>query len=76
MAPGTGLAPFRSLLQEKLYDGTANKDVLHLFFGCRYKEKDFHCKEELEKMVEDKQLSLYTAFSRDQDNKMYVKYIF
>ncbi|XP_061380052.1 NADPH-dependent diflavin oxidoreductase 1 [Danaus plexippus] len=74
VAPGTGLAPFRSLLQEKLYDGTANKDVLHLFFGCRYKEKDFHCKEELEKMVEDKQLSLYTAFSRDQDNKIYVQH--
>nr|XP_026489576.1 NADPH-dependent diflavin oxidoreductase 1 [Vanessa tameamea] len=74
IGPGTGLAPFRSLLQEKIIQGTANKDTMHLFFGCRYKDKDFHCREELEKMVEDRKLTLYCAFSRDQENKIYVQH--
>ncbi|XP_047036236.1 NADPH-dependent diflavin oxidoreductase 1 [Helicoverpa zea] len=72
IGPGTGLAPFRSLLQERDILRTAHKDVLHLIFGCRYKEKDFHCREELEKMVEEEKLSLYCAFSRDQEKKVYV----
>ena len=70
IGPGTGLAPFRSVIKEKEYQNTANKDTLHLFFGCRYKNKDFHCKEELEKMVDENKLTLYCAFSRDQDDKM------
>ncbi|KAI8422993.1 hypothetical protein MSG28_014081 [Choristoneura fumiferana] len=48
IGPGTGLAPFRSLIQERTYLGQADKHTMHLFFGCRYKEKDFHCREELE----------------------------
>lgn len=74
IGPGTGLAPFRSFIKEREYQNTANKDTLHLFFGCRYKNKDFHCKEELEKMVEDNKLTLYCAFSRDQDVKIYVQH--
>ncbi|XP_045455389.1 NADPH-dependent diflavin oxidoreductase 1 [Melitaea cinxia] len=74
IGPGTGLAPFRSLLQERVVEGTADKHTIHLFFGCRYKNKDFHCKDELEKMVEKDQLTLYCAFSRDQENKIYVQH--
>ncbi|KAJ0170759.1 hypothetical protein K1T71_013531 [Dendrolimus kikuchii] len=74
IGPGTGLAPFRSLLQERMYKQTASRETLHLFFGCRYKEKDFHCKEELEKMTADGHLTLYCAFSRDQDDKIYVQH--
>ena len=43
VGPGTGLAPFRSLLQHK--QATWNKkDLLTLFFGCRNDKGDFHCK--------------------------------
>ncbi|CAH2096814.1 unnamed protein product [Euphydryas editha] len=74
IGPGTGLAPFRSLLQERSFQGIADKHTMHLFFGCRYKNKDFHCKDELEKMVADDKLTMYCAFSRDQDNKIYVQH--
>ncbi|CAG9794683.1 unnamed protein product [Diatraea saccharalis] len=74
VGPGTGLAPFRSLLQERNYLNTLNKDNMLMFFGCRYKDKDFHCKEELETYVQEQKLSLYTAFSRDLDKKVYVQH--
>ncbi|XP_035441863.2 NADPH-dependent diflavin oxidoreductase 1 [Spodoptera frugiperda] len=74
IGPGTGLAPFRSLLQEREKLQTAKKDALHLIFGCRYKEKDFHCREELERMVKQDKLTLYCAFSRDQEDKVYVQH--
>lgn len=43
VAPGTGLAPFRSILQEqqKRWNG---QQAFVLFFGCRNKLKDFHCR--------------------------------
>ena len=44
----------------------------HLYFGCRNKDKDFIYREELEKYVEDGVLTLHTAFSRDQPEKIYV----
>ncbi|CAH2059075.1 unnamed protein product, partial [Iphiclides podalirius] len=74
IGPGTGLAPFRSLLQERIAQNMASKETCHLFFGCRYKDKDFHCGEELEKMVEEGNLTLYCAFSRDQERKIYVQH--
>ncbi|XP_028164712.1 NADPH-dependent diflavin oxidoreductase 1 [Ostrinia furnacalis] len=74
IGPGTGLAPFRSLIQEYEFNGTLDKENLHLFFGCRYKEKDFHCREEWERLVDEGKLTLYGAFSRDQDNKIYVQH--
>ncbi|XP_023935479.1 NADPH-dependent diflavin oxidoreductase 1 [Bicyclus anynana] len=74
IGPGTGLAPFRSLIQERVYRGSAQSQVLHLFFGCRYEMKDFHCKEELLGLVAEDKLSLYCAFSRDQDDKIYVQH--
>lgn len=37
-----------------------------LFFGCRYKSKDFYCQTEWEELVKKGLLTLFTAFSRDQ----------
>ncbi|KAM3959856.1 LOW QUALITY PROTEIN: NADPH-dependent diflavin oxidoreductase 1 [Aphomia sociella] len=74
IGPGTGLAPFRSLLQERDVQNALSKHTMHLFFGCRYKDKDYHCKEDLEKWVADGKLSLYCAFSRDQEDKIYVQH--
>lgn len=71
VGPGTGLAPFRSVIMEKNYLQVASKDLLALFFGCRNENGDFHCKEFLEEMKSLKKLFLSCAFSRDQDDKMY-----
>lgn len=66
VGPGTGLAIFRSVLQ----DYSSNRCELVLFFGCRYEEKDFHCQDELKKMESEGKLKLFCAFSRDQEQKM------
>ena len=46
-----------------------------LYFGCRKSEEDFLYKEELEKYVESGTLTLHTAFSREQDKKVYVTHL-
>ncbi|XP_041914936.1 NADPH-dependent diflavin oxidoreductase 1 [Alosa sapidissima] len=71
VGPGTGVAPFRSALQERISQGrTANV----LFFGCRSESKDFYCRSEWEEMEKAGQLILSTAFSRDQEDKIYVQH--
>ena len=74
VGPGTGVAPFRGFVQERALQKEQGKPVgeTHLYFGCRNKEKDFIYREELEKYVEDGVLTLHTAFSRDQPEKIYV----
>lgn len=69
VGPGTGLAPFRSLLQEKQLSGHGSsvKDIL--VFGCRNEKSDFHCKEDLQKWHKQMSIQLITAFSRDQEEK-------
>ncbi|XP_036973433.1 NADPH-dependent diflavin oxidoreductase 1 [Acanthopagrus latus] len=70
VGPGTGVAPFRSALQERIAEGkTANV----LFFGCRSEPKDFYFRSEWEEMMKAGHLSLFTAFSRDQEEKVYVQ---
>jgi len=74
IGPGTGLAPFRGFIQERAWQKEQGKPVgeTHLYFGCRNKDKDFIYREELEKFVDDGVLTLHTAFSRDQEKKIYV----
>lgn len=79
IGPGTGLAPFRGFLQERHHravkDNVDLKSVQNiLFFGCRNKEYDFIYREELEKYESEGFLTLYTAFSRDTDKKVYVQH--
>ncbi|VVC96015.1 unnamed protein product [Leptidea sinapis] len=57
IGPGTGLAPFRSLIQDRIARGVAGN--IHLFFGCRYKEKDFLCRHEIEKWETDGHVVVY-----------------
>lgn len=70
IGPGTGVAPFRSFIYEIVANGYGDANTLHLYFGCRNRFGDFHCVNDWEKLVADGKLSLYTAFSRDQDYKM------
>uniref|UniRef100_UPI00398F5F4A NADPH-dependent diflavin oxidoreductase 1-like isoform X2 n=1 Tax=Pristiophorus japonicus TaxID=55135 RepID=UPI00398F5F4A len=46
----------------------------YLFFGCRGKSKDFFCREEWEELNRKGFLTLFTAFSRDQEHKIYVQH--
>uniref|UniRef100_A0A8C7WWG8 Oxidoreductase FAD/NAD(P)-binding domain-containing protein n=1 Tax=Oryzias sinensis TaxID=183150 RepID=A0A8C7WWG8_9TELE len=68
VGPGTGVAPFRAALQERLCEANV------LFFGCRSESKDFFFRSEWELMVEAGGLTLFTAFSRDQEEKVYVQH--
>ncbi|XP_073171096.1 NADPH-dependent diflavin oxidoreductase 1 isoform X2 [Lepidochelys kempii] len=46
----------------------------YLFFGCRQKSKDFYCRAEWQELVKSGHLTLFTAFSRDQEEKIYVQH--
>lgn len=72
IGPGTGVAPFRSILYEKITYHKINYN--YLYFGCRSKSKDFYFEHEWKTLANDKDtLSVYPAFSRDQEQKIYVQ---
>ena len=72
VGPGTGIAPFRAFLEEREALGAEGKNWL--FFGNPYEKLDFLYQEELEGMKERGYLhELSLAFSRDQEEKVYVQ---
>lgn len=72
IGPGTGIAPFRAFLHERRVLGA--KGCNWLFFGERSARTDYLYREELEAMRVDGHLTrLDTAFSRDQEDKVYVQ---
>jgi sulfite reductase (NADPH) flavoprotein alpha-component len=72
IGPGTGVAPFRSFLHERRALGATGRNWL--FFGERSATTDFLYRDELEGMSVDGHLTrLDTAFSRDQEHKVYVQ---
>lgn len=48
---------------------------LVLFFGCRKSTADFHCEDDLRRMENSGLLTLFCAFSRDQEDKVYVQHL-
>jgi NADPH-ferrihemoprotein reductase len=74
IGPGTGVAPFRGFIQERAWHKEQGKPVGEtiLYFGCRHQDKDFIYRDEMEKYASDGVLTLHTAFSRDQPQKVYV----
>lgn len=72
VGPGTGIAPFRSFLQERRVADATGKTWL--FFGDQRAADDFLYREELEDHLQHGTLTrLDTAFSRDQAEKVYVQ---
>ncbi|XP_076345848.1 NADPH-dependent diflavin oxidoreductase 1-like [Tachypleus tridentatus] len=71
VGPGTGCAPFRSFIFER-----ASRNIVsnYLFFGCRNKCGDFLCCRDWLSLVNSGMLHLFTAFSRDQEHKVYVQH--
>ena len=72
VGPGTGVAPFRAFLHDRAARGHRGRNWL--FFGDQRREHDFLYREELEKFLLDGVLTrLDAAFSRDQQEKVYVQ---
>ncbi|CAF0688950.1 diflavin oxidoreductase [Candidatus Methylacidithermus pantelleriae] len=73
VGPGTGIAPFRAFLQERMAIGSRGKNWL--FFGEQHRSTDFYYEEEFEEFQRKGVLTrLDTAFSRDQAHKIYVQH--
>ena len=73
VGPGTGIAPFRAFLHER--QATAATGGNWLFFGDQHEASDFYYRDELEALQQSGILTnLDTAFSRDQENKLYVQH--
>ncbi|MBP8850409.1 MAG: sulfite reductase [Breznakibacter sp.] len=73
VGPGTGIAPFRAFLQQRENDGTDGKNWL--FFGDQHFTTDFLYQTEILKWKNDGVLTnLDVAFSRDQEEKIYVQH--
>ncbi len=72
VGPGTGIAPFRAFLQERQATGAEGKNWL--FFGDQHQAHDYIYEEELQAWQEKGLLTnLDLAFSRDQEEKIYVQ---
>jgi sulfite reductase (NADPH) flavoprotein alpha-component len=72
IGPGTGIAPFRAFLQERQAQGGGGKNWL--FFGEQRALSDFYYHDELRAWQRSGLLTrLDTAFSRDQNEKIYVQ---
>jgi sulfite reductase (NADPH) flavoprotein alpha-component len=73
VGPGTGIAPFRSFIQEREELGVEGKSWL--FFGDQHFVTDFLYQTEWQNYLKDGVLTkLDVAFSRDTEEKVYVQH--
>lgn len=72
VGPGTGIAPFRAFAQERLHCNA--KGPQWLFFGECHQEKHFFYQDFWCTLEKEGKLRLTTAFSRDQEHKIYVQH--
>jgi len=73
IGPGTGIAPFRAFLEQRIHDGALGRNWL--FFGEQHRATDFLYEDELlEYRHHGKLHRLDLAFSRDQAHKVYVQH--
>lgn len=73
VGPGTGIAPFRSFIQER--KATNAEGRAWLFFGDQHSATDYLYQEELEQYQSEGVLTkIDLAFSRDGDKKVYVQH--
>ncbi|XP_032903465.1 nitric oxide synthase, endothelial-like [Amblyraja radiata] len=77
VGPGTGVAPFRGFWQQRLFEIQHRGQApcpMTLVFGCRRSDQDHIYREE---MLEARDMGVFTeictAYSRDQNTKVYVQ---
>ncbi|KAG5811837.1 hypothetical protein H9Q74_004782 [Fusarium xylarioides] len=77
VGPGTGVAPFRGFIRERVAMHRQGKDFapMTLFYGCRKRAEDFLYEEEWNAYTAElgSKFRMYTAFSREQQKKVYVQ---
>lgn len=72
VGPGTGIAPFRAFVQERVATGATGRNWL--FFGDQHAKTDYLYGDEWEQLLADgKMARIDLAFSRDQAKKVYVQ---
>ncbi len=69
---GVGLAPFLGFMAHRIAMGATGEHWL--FFGETHRDKTFLCQQQLMRWEAAGHLSLITAFSRDQAQKVYVQH--
>ena len=73
VGPGTGIAPFRAFMEQRIHDGGSGKNWL--FFGDQSEKTEFYYKESIESWLDEGHLYEFTtAWSRDQEEKIYVQH--
>lgn len=76
---GTGIAPYFGFLQHRDLLVKSNNIALGkawLFFGCRYSERDFLYKDEIQDFLKSGALEqLHCAFSRENAVKVYIQHV-
>uniref|UniRef100_A0A8D0GNL2 NADPH--hemoprotein reductase n=1 Tax=Sphenodon punctatus TaxID=8508 RepID=A0A8D0GNL2_SPHPU len=78
IGPGTGIAPFMGFIQERAWLKQKGKEVGEtvLYYGCRYEREDYLYRDELAQFYKEGVLTqLNVAFSRDQEQKVYVQHL-
>lgn len=81
IGPGTGIAPMRALMQERVHQttttnnaNTVGKNIL--YFGCKRSDQDYLYQDELEAWKAQGHLELHVAFSRANPlEKVYVQHL-
>jgi sulfite reductase (NADPH) flavoprotein alpha-component len=71
IGPGTGVAPYRAFMQERMVRAAQGKNWL--FFGERNRKTDYFYEEDWEEWITQGKLRVDLAFSRDQSEKIYVQ---
>ena len=72
VGPGTGIAPFRAFVQERIATGATGRNWL--FFGDQHEKTDYlYGKEWKTWLADGKMARIDLAFSRDQPKKIYVQ---
>ncbi|MDP6870016.1 MAG: hypothetical protein QGI21_04515 [Candidatus Poseidoniaceae archaeon] len=73
VGPGTGIAPFRAFMEQRVIDGGSGRNWL--FFGDQSEKTEFYYKDEIESWLDEGHLYRFTtAWSRDQEEKIYVQH--
>ena len=76
VGPGTGIAPFRAFIEERNAQRDAGQKLGKdwLFFGDQREAFDFLYQDEFKNYEDKYSLKVTTAFSRDQEEKVYVQH--
>lgn len=72
VGPGTGVAPFRAFMQERIATQSSGRNWL--FFGEWRQDSDYFYQDFWEAAEAQGKLKISTAFSRDQEHKIYVQH--